>query len=323
MTIGFHASHEQFPPSALLAYARQAEAAGFDSVMSSEHIAPWSAAQGHSGNTWAWLGAAMQATSLPFGTLAMPGGWRYHPVVLAHAVATLAEIFPSRLGWIAAGSGEALNEKMVGAGWPAKDIRNARLAEGVEMMRALWRGETVTKSDGHIRAENARLWSLPAQTPKIYAAALTPETARWAAGWADGLITVHKPRDELRRVIDAFRDQGGGDKPVALQMHVSWAQSDEEARHQAWHCWRANTLSPEQNAELSTPEEFEAASAGLPLHAIDAHVLISSDLGRHTAWIEEYRSLAIDHLYLHNTGPNQTEFIDAFGETVLPQFKPR
>src|SRR5215217_3612498 len=110
---GYHASHEQFAPSDLLALARRAEAAGFDAVMSSDHFQPWSRRQGQSGFSWSWLGAAMQTTKLDFGALCVPGGWRYHPAVVAQAAATLADMFPDRLKWIAAGSGEALNERLI------------------------------------------------------------------------------------------------------------------------------------------------------------------------------------------------------------------
>lgn len=142
--IGYHVSHEQFAPDELLRYAVAAEAAGFGAVMSSDHFHPWSRAQGQSGFGWAWLGAAMQATTLPFGTLCVPGGWRYHPAIVAQAAATLERLFPGRLRWIAAGSGEALNEAIVGARWPDKAVRNERLRAGVDIVRRLWAGDTVS-----------------------------------------------------------------------------------------------------------------------------------------------------------------------------------
>src|SRR4029453_6880467 len=133
MTIfGYHASHEQLPPSALLANVRLAEQAGFQAAMCSDHFAPWSRTQGHSGFAWSWLGAAMQATGLPFGGAIAP-----------RAAATLAELFPERF-WVALGSGEALNEHITGTGWPDKQARNDRLLECVEVIRALFAGETVS-----------------------------------------------------------------------------------------------------------------------------------------------------------------------------------
>src|SRR4051812_37310412 len=121
LTLSYHASHEQFSPSQLLQFAREAEHAGFDAVFCSDHLQPWGPSQGHSGHSWVWLGAAMQATErVAFGTITVPGGWRYQPVVLAQAIATLSHLHPGRVPWLAFGSGEAVNEKAVGAGWPAK-----------------------------------------------------------------------------------------------------------------------------------------------------------------------------------------------------------
>src|SRR3712207_1221955 len=140
--VGFHASHEQFAPSELLRLVRAAERAGFDCAMSSDHFRPWGAAQGQSGFAWSWLGAALEATRLPFGVVTAPG-WRYHPAVLAQAGATLAEMYPGRF-WMALGSGEAINEAITGLPWPEKAERNARLEECAAVMRALLAGETVT-----------------------------------------------------------------------------------------------------------------------------------------------------------------------------------
>src|SRR5688572_28458320 len=138
-TIGYHASHEQFPPSALLRYVREAEQAGFTAAMCTDHFAPWSESQGESGFAWSWLGAAMQATSLPFGTVNAPGE-RYHPAIIAQAIATLNVMFPERF-WVALGSGEAMNEHITGNQWPLKATRNARLKECVDIIRALLGGE--------------------------------------------------------------------------------------------------------------------------------------------------------------------------------------
>ena len=142
--IGFHASHEQIDPRSLLAAVQAAEAAGFQAAMCSDHFSPWSARQGESGFAWSWLGAALQATSLSFGVVNAPGQ-RYHPAIIAQAAATLAQMFPDRF-WVALGSGEAMNEHITGERWPAKSVRNARLRECVDIMRALFAGETVKPS---------------------------------------------------------------------------------------------------------------------------------------------------------------------------------
>ena len=173
-----------------------AESAGFQGVTASDHLAPWSERQGHSGHAWSWLGAAMQATSVPFGVVTAPGQ-RYHPAITAQAIATLADLFPGRF-WPVLGSGEALNEHVTGERWPDKDIRDRRLLECVEVIRALLRGEEVTHR-GLVTVDRARVWSLPATPPPIFGAAVSEETARTVGGWADGLMTIYRPIDELRR----------------------------------------------------------------------------------------------------------------------------
>jgi probable non-F420 flavinoid oxidoreductase len=317
--IGYHASHEQFTPSELLAYVREAEHAGFGGAMCSDHFAPWSASQGQSGFAWSWLGAAMQATALPFGVVNAPG-WRYHPAVIAQAAATLAELFPGRF-WVALGSGEALNEHITGERWPPKAERNARLKECVDVIRALWAGETVTHY-GLVQVEDARLWTLPAEPPPIVGPALSEATAELAGGWADALITVNAPRAQLERLIEAFRRGGGEGKPLYLQVHLSFAATDEEARAHAFDQWRFPILPPVVNECLSTPEQFEAAARFIRPDDLDPFVHISADLQRHIAWLEEDFELGFSRIYLHNVGPNQRAFIDAFGEHVLPALSP-
>lgn len=318
MLIGYHASHEQFAPAQLLAWAKTAESAGFQAVMSADHFQPWSRRQGQSGHAWPWLGAAMGGTTLPFGTLCIPGGWRTHPAVAAQAVATLAQMFPNRLRWIAVGSGEALNERIVGAGWPDKATRNARLEAGTDIMRALWRGETVSRARP-IPVEEAELFTRAEQTPLIFGAALTPETAEWMGGWTDGLITVAADMEKLKGIVAAFRRGGGQGKPIALQMHLSWAETEVEAREAAFDQWRANTLPPALTETLSSPDAYDAAAADVRPEDMDQHVAISSDPDRHTEWIKQRLDLGISEIYLHNVGRNQDAFIEVFGSRVLPR----
>ncbi|HEX7148753.1 MAG TPA: TIGR03557 family F420-dependent LLM class oxidoreductase, partial [Actinomycetota bacterium] len=221
--IGYHASHEQLAPSALLRCVVAAEAAGFQAAMCSDHFAPWSSRQGHSGFAWSWLGAALQATSLGFGVVNAPGQ-RYHPAIVAQAAATLSELFPERF-WLALGSGEASNEHITGDRWPPKQERRARLGEAVAVIRALLAGETVSH-DGLVTVDRARLWTLPERPPALIGAAISADTAAWVGGWADGLVTLNQPHDQLRKLIDAFRAGGGDGKPLYLQAHLSWAADE-------------------------------------------------------------------------------------------------
>jgi probable non-F420 flavinoid oxidoreductase len=315
--VGFHASHEQLPPARLLHAVQRAEEAGFDAAMCSDHLAPWSVRQGESGFAWAWLGAAMQATGLPFGVVTAPGQ-RYHPTVTAQAAATLASMFPGRF-WAALGSGEALNEHVTGEPFPPKDERDARLRESVEVIRRLLRGEEVT-TDGLVRVDRARIWSLPDVPPPLLTAAVSSETAREGAEWADGLITVDQPRDALRAVIDAYRD-AGGHGPTAVQVHLSWAPTDEEARAIAHEQWRSGLVPAPLAWELDTPEAFDERTADATPDDVAETVQVSSEPAHHLAKLAELAELGFDRIYLHHVGTDQDAFIDTFGEHVLPELK--
>ncbi|HEX6994148.1 MAG TPA: TIGR03885 family FMN-dependent LLM class oxidoreductase [Gammaproteobacteria bacterium] len=315
---GYHASHEQHAPSALLAYVRLAEHAGFDAAMCSDHFHPWVPTQGQSGFAWSWLGAALGATRVDFGCVTSPG-WRYHPAVIAQAAATLAEMYPDRF-WLAVGSGEALNEHICGAPWPPKGERNARLLEAVGVMRALWAGETVTHY-GRITVEEAKLYTRPRRPPAVFGAALTPATARWLGGWADGLMTVGADEDTLRALIGAFREGGGEGKPIKVQCALAWAPTDDDALQAAHREWAANLLGTEMLAVLRTPEQFHAASRFVSVDDVARVLPVSSDPARHVEHLRRYAELGIDDVYLHNVARNQPQFIDVFGARVLPQLR--
>jgi coenzyme F420-dependent glucose-6-phosphate dehydrogenase len=314
--IGYHASHEQFAPSALLRYVIQAEEAGFQAAMCSDHFAPWSERQNESGYSFAWLGAALNATSLPFGVVCAPGQ-RYHPAIVAQAAATLAEMNPGRF-WMALGSGQSMNEHITGDHWPEKHVRMNRLRECVDVMRALFAGETVSH-DGLVRVDEARLWTLPAEPPALVGAAISSETAKWVGEWADALITIARPPGQLQDVVEAFRRGGGDGKPVYLQVQLSWAPDEAQARLQAHDQWRTNILPPGVQTTLRLPSDFDAVAEYIREEDLDEHILISSDPERHLSWLEEYLQMGFDGLYLHNVGRNQEAFIESFGEKVLPR----
>ena len=317
--IGLHCSHEQIPPSRLLRYLRAAESAGFRAAMSSDHFSPWSERQGESGFAWSFLGAALHATELPFGIVNAPGQ-RYHPAIIAQAAATLCEMFPGRL-WVALGTGEASNEHITGDRWPSKAVRNARLRECVDVMRALFAGEVVDH-DGRIRVDRARLWTLPPEPPDLVGAAVSEQTARWCGEWADGLVTINQPREALERVVGAFREGGGEGKPVYLQVHLSWAESDEEALRIAHDQWRTNVFGPPLAWDLETVEQLDEAAAHVRPEDMREAVLISADTERHTAWLHELAELGFRQIHLHHVGQDLGPFIHTFGERVLPELQP-
>ncbi|MEH0937005.1 TIGR03885 family FMN-dependent LLM class oxidoreductase [Micromonospora psammae] len=319
MTVfGFHASHEQIHPGKLLEAVVHAERVGFGAAMCSDHFSPWSARQGQSGFAWSWLGAALQATNLPFGVVNAPGQ-RYHPAIIAQAIGTLGAMYPGRF-WAALGTGEASNEHITGDGWPRKDLRSARLRECVDVIRALLAGEEVSH-DGLVRVDRARLWTRPEEPPALVGAAVSVATARWCAEWADGLITVNAPADHLRQMIDAYRDAGGRG-PLHLQVHVSWAPEQAEAEAVAYDQWRSNVFAPPICWDLETAEHFDVVSEDVPLEKVTGVVNVSADLGRHVGWLEEYVELGFDQIALHHVGQEQRAFLDAFGAEVLPKLRP-
>jgi coenzyme F420-dependent glucose-6-phosphate dehydrogenase len=315
MKIGFHAAHELHPPSDLLELVHSAERAGFHAAMCSDHFHPWTEHQNESGFAWSWLGAALATTGLSYGTVCAPGQ-RYHPAIIAQAAATLASMFPGRF-WLALGTGQNLNEHIDGGPWPDKPRRRARLLECVEVIRALWAGETVDH-DGLVRVRRAKLYTRPHTPPKLLGAAITEETAAWVGSWADGLITVGNDAEGLRRVIDAFRGGGGAGKPMVLQAAVSYASSDEEALAAAARHWPIAALDIQTLQDAPMPADLQRAADNVDPESLRAALRISSDLDRHVAWLESDAALGFDAVYLHHVGPDPQQFIKAFGAHVLP-----
>jgi probable non-F420 flavinoid oxidoreductase len=314
--IGWHASHEQIAPSQLLRDVQHAERTGFQACWSSDHFSPWSERQGESGFALSWLGAALATTSFPIGFVNAPGQ-RYHPAIVAQGLGTLAEMFPGRLS-VAFGSGEFSNEHITGDGWPDKETRNARLRECVDVIRALLAGEEVTH-DGLVRVDRARLWTVPVERPRLLATAVSAATARWAGEWAEGLITIWQPADALTRLVEAFRAGGGEGKPLALQVHVSWAPDEAEALSIAYDQWRTNVFEAPLCWDIATVEEFDQAATHVRPEDMRSGVLISADPARFVAWLREAADLGFSEIYVHHVGKEQRAFLDCFGEHVLPE----
>ena len=314
-TIAYHASHEQFSPSALLKFAVEAEKAGFQAIHCSDHFHPWTRQQGNCGFSFAWLGAAMQAVNLSFGVVCAPGQ-RYHPAIVAQAAATLSEMFPNRF-WMSLGSGEAINECITGDEWPDKSTRNVRLGECAYVIKSLLKGEQVSHV-GEIKIKNARLFTLPETIPPIMGAALSAETAAVVASWGDGLITTHRPVEELKEIIAAFRRSGGANKPLYLKVALSYSDTENNAMIGAYEQWRANLLPPKDLADIENPEEFEEKSAHLAKADMHEGIHISADPQKHIEWIKQYAGLGFEKIILHNVNTEQEKFIKDFGQFVLP-----
>ncbi|GAB2843688.1 TIGR03885 family FMN-dependent LLM class oxidoreductase [Microbacterium insulae] len=315
--VGFHASHEQLPPSALLRAVISAEQAGFDGAMCSDHLQPWGVRQGESGFAWSWLGAALASTSFSLGVVNAPGQ-RYHPVVIAQAIATLEEMFPGRF-WATLGSGEAMNEHVTGDPWPPKDERNTRLDESLHVIRRLLGGDEVDH-DGAVRVHRARVWSRPAEAPPLLGAAVSAETAGWLAGRVDGLTTVAQSPDALRRVVDAYRS-AGGEGPCVLQVHVSLAETDAAALALAKDQWPNGLIGPPRAWDFEQPEDFDAATADPDEDELRKAVLVDADAGSLAQRVAELVAIGFDRVYLHHVGKDQETFLTRAGEELLPALR--
>lgn len=318
INIGYHVSHEQFSPNDLLAYVKLAENSGFDFASSSDHFHPWTNKQGHSGFAWAWLGAAMSQTSIDFSVVNCPG-YRYHPAIIAQAAATLDVMFPHRFS-LCVGSGEALNEAIIGQGWPTKNERNLHLQESVQIIRDLWLGKTVTHH-GRIRVEEATLYTRPLTNISIVGAAITPETAAFMAPWTDELITLSQPYSVLKQIVDSWQRNGGKDKPMTIKVQLSYHQDEKIALYDAYEEWGSNIFASSVVAELRTPEQFEKVKVLIQPEQMYQFVNISADLEQHIQWLHSYSSLGFNKILLHNVNTHQKQFIKIFGKSVLPSLK--
>ncbi len=316
--LGYHCSHENVPPDELLTAAQAAEHVGFDAAMCSDHFAPWGERQGESGFAWSWLGAALATTRFTFGVVTAPGQ-RYHPAIVAQAIATLGLMFPGRF-WAALGSGEAINEHITRDPWPPKEVREERLLESVEIIRDLLDGEEVSR-DGLVPTHRARVWSRPEVPPRLVGAAVTPETAAAAAGWADGLITVVGAPEQMRHVLGAYQD-AGGQGPCVVQVHLSWAPTDDEAVAIALEQWRHGpAVQPPETWDIADPQEFDRRSADVDEASIRGALLVEHEPARLAERIAEIVGAGFDGAYLHHVGREQAPFLTMAGTDLLPALR--
>ncbi len=323
-TIGYAAMLEQFHPTDLLDWCEAAEGAGFSAgFMVSEHFHPWTPEQGQSAFAWSFMGALGQRTSLPFGVAVTCPGFRYHPAVIAHAAATLGAMYPGRF-WLGLGAGEALNEHILGGEWPEIGVRSSMLFEAIEVIDKLFTGKVVRHRGTHFKLESARLYTIPpeGQRVRIYVATAGPLNAKRTGRYADGMITVGAA-DEKIKMLWQKCDEGCAESgkplgtPKLLQIHVSWARTDEEAVEQAVREWPNGGMAfPKQ--DIKNPEDFAAMAKLVRPEDFKNRVLMTSDLDVHRAHIQHYIDMGFDEIHLHNVGRNQAEFIEVFGAEVLP-----
>ncbi len=324
--IGYAAMLEQFHPTDLLEWCRQAETSGFDAGFQvSEHFHPWTPEQGQSAFAWSFMGALGERTTLPFGTAVTCPGFRYHPAVIAHAAATLGAMYPGRF-WLGLGAGEALNEHIIGGEWPEVGVRSAMLFEAIEVINKLFTGKVVKHDGEHFTLESARLYTIPETPVPIYVATAGPMNAKRTGRFADGMITVGAADEKIDMLWGKFREgalEAGKDPTTMrtqLQVHISWAPSQVEAEEQAVREW-PNGGMPFPKQDIRNPEDFANIAKLVRIEHFANRMLISADLDEHAAALQRFVDMGFDEIYVHNVGRNQTDFITAFGDKVLPQLR--
>ena len=315
MRIGYFLSCEEYTPEQLLEQAVAAERAGFAGLWISDHFHPWNDEQGQSAFVWSVIGAISQACGLPVTTAVTCPTVRTHPAIIAQAAATSARMLGGgfRLG---VGTGEALNEHILGDPWPSIDLRLEMLEEAVALMRRLWEGDFVTSQGRHYRVDHARIYTLPETPPEIFMSGFGPKATDVAARIADGFIST-KPDQDL---LDRFRERSGG-KPAHAGTKVAWAPTAEEGWEHAHRIWPNAGLPGELAQVLPSPRHFEQASQLVTLESTRESVPAGPDPETHIEALREYERLGYDELYVANMGPHYLAMIEAFGRDVLPAFR--
>jgi len=325
--IGYAAMLEQFHPTEVLELAAVAETHGFSGTMAADHFQPWIPQQGQASFVWNVLSALGQTTTGDLGTGVTAPTFRMHPAIVAQASATLAAMYPGR-HWLGLGSGEALNEHVVGAYWPDAPERINRMFEAVDIIKKLFAsghsGKDVRHEGQYYRLESTRLWTMPERAPDILVAASGPVTAKRAGRTVDGLITEAAPREKLETLLTRFAEgakEAGRDAtamPKALRLHLSWADTDAAAMQNALTEW-PNLGMRFSKSDIRSPQELEQMARMVRPEDFEGRMLVSADPDVHRAHIQTFVDLGFDRIYLHNVGRNQREWLEVFGRDVLPK----
>jgi G6PDH family F420-dependent oxidoreductase len=315
--IGYQLSSEEHRPNDLVRYARMAEDHGFAFATISDHYHPWIDAQGQSPFVWSVIGAVAHATErLRLGTWVTCPTFRLHPAVVAQAAATSAAMMPGRF-FLGLGTGENLNEHILGLGWPETEIRQARLEEAIEVIRLLWQGGNQSHHGPYFTVENARLYTLPEQAPPILLAAGGPRSAKLAAQIGDGLIATGPEADMVR----AFDDEGGRGKPRYGSVTVCWARDMKTARKTAHRIWPTVAMESSLSWELPLPQHFEDVAKLVTEDAVADEMVCGPDVEAYVDAIKEYIDAGFDHVVIHQVGPDQAGFFAFCDKELLPALK--
>lgn len=316
MRIGYKLAAEGFGPTELIRQAVRAEQAGFDFVEISDHYHPWLDVQGHSPFAWTVLGAiAARTDRIGLATGVTCPTVRYHPAIIAQAAATLAIVSNDRFV-LGVGSGERLNEHVVGQGFPNASGRHELLREALEIIRRLWSGGYQSYEGKHLRLEDARVFDLPDRLPLIAVAASGPASVKLAAECGDGLFAT-EPKSDL---VDNYR-AAGGTGPRYAEVAVAWAPDEEQAVRAAWETSRWSVTGWKVMSELPNPVNFDAASRTVTDDDIRQQFAVGPDVERHVQAVRKYAEAGFDHLVLQNAGPDPDGFIDFFERELADRLR--
>jgi coenzyme F420-dependent glucose-6-phosphate dehydrogenase len=315
--LGYTLSCEEFDAPILAAQAERAEAAGFAFAGISDHFHPWVDAQGESPFVWGVLGAIAERTErLELLTGVTCPTQRMHPAIVAQAAATAASLLPGRFS-LGVGTGENLNEHVVGRRWPPTKERQERLEEAIEVIRELWEGELTSHRGKHFRVENARLYSLPEELPPLLVAVAGESSVEMAGRLGDGIIGT----SPVAESVEQFERQGGKGKPVYGQLHVCWGEDEAAAQKLALEHWPNAAISGGYSLELTMPAHYEEAAELVREEDIAESVVCGPDPERHRAAIQEYVDAGYGNVYVHQVGDDQEGFFDFYEREVLPSFR--
>jgi G6PDH family F420-dependent oxidoreductase len=327
LTVGYAAMLEQFAPGEAVSLTAYAEEHGFSGCMAADHFQPWVPTQGQASFVWNVLTAVGERTRGDMGPGVTCPSFRFHPAIVAQAAATLEAMYPGR-SWLGLGSGEALNEHVIGGYWPEAGERSLRMFEAVELIKKLFEASVAGKEVKHagrfFTMETTRLWTMPATPPPVLVATAGPINAKKTGKFADGIITVGAPLEKIGGLFDRFAEgarEAGKDPesmPRILQLHLSWAQTDEEALSNAMTEW-PNGGMKFGKADIRSPHDFAAMAQLVRPEDFEGRLVISADPDVHRAYIQRFVDLGFDRVYLHNVGRNQRQWIEVFGRDVLPQ----
>ncbi len=315
MRIGYFLSTEEYSPAELVAQAAAAEKAGFTGLWISDHFHPWNNEQGNSPLVWSVIGAISQVCDLHVTTAVTCPTTRIHPAIIAQAAGTSAELLKGRFT-LGVGTGEALNESIVGGPWPPLDVRLEMLEDAVALIRELWTGEVVTARGQHYSVDHARIYNVPEDPPEIFVSAFGPKALDLAARIGDGYIGTAPDADLVAR----FKEKSGG-KPAQAGAKVAFAPTQDEGWGHAHRLWPNAGLPGELAQILPTPEHFEQASELVTMESTKDSVVAGNDLGQHLHQVREYADAGYDELYLANMGPHALDMIDFYGREVLPTLR--